>query len=482
MNHKSIVDKFGQTKMRKSFLLLFLILYATSAYSQLNFIPLQVDHALFRGSEGNVYLEAYVAFFQKSLTYAPVDGKYQARYIAIMEVMKGDSTIARDIKERTSTVDSLAEITATHQFVNTFAFEIAPGTYRAKLLVRDAKSKKFGQFVFDFHAQSFPRDQLRLSDIQLAHNISSANVECEFDKNSYRVLPNPATIYNIKMPVLYYYLEVYNMDYHPEQVGEYQLSCRVNDLSGQTVREFPVKTRKKPGSSAVIVGGYNVVTLPGATYQLQVRVTDRETGQSATAQKMFRFVKPGKQPLAQQGVSALPGKPDISEYAAKSEDEMDLEFKQATYLETDTEKKVYYRLNVDGKRTFLAKFWKRHNPFPDRPAHLFKNDYFRRVEYANINFSTRQKRGWETDRGRVLLMYGTPDEVDRHYMDIDKKPYEIWYLHSLEGGVMFVFADLNGFGDFELVHSTYSRELNQPGWERLINRTRSGGFDFQNGP
>ena len=464
------------------FFFLFFSIYANTAYSQLHFIPLQVDHALFRGTDGNVYLETYLAFFQQSLTYRQVNEKYQAHYIAIMEVKKGDSTIARDIKERTSTVDSLAEITATHQFVNTFAFELAPGDYRAKLVVRDARSKKFGQFVFNFQTQSFPEEQLSVSDIQLANKISRSEAECEFDKNSYRVLPNPATTYTINMPVLYYYLEVYNLRFDPAQAGAYQVSFRVNDLAGQTIREFPVKTKKKPGSSAVVAGGYNIVTLPAGTYQLLVQITDRETGQSVTAQKMFRLVKPGKRPLAQQNVSDRTNQPDISEYAAKTEEEMDLEFKRAIYLETDAEKKVYHSLNADGKRIFLTKFWKRHNPFPDRPAHFFKQDYFQRVAYANINFSTRQKKGWETDRGRVLLTYGVPDEVDRHYMDIDKKPYEIWYIHGLEGGVMFVFADLNGFGDFELLHSTYSHELNQPGWERLVNRTRSGGFDFQNEP
>ena len=66
-------------------------------------------------------------------------------------------------------------------------------------------------------------------------------------------------------------------------------------------------------------------------------------------------------------------------------------------------------------------------------------------------------------------------------MAIDMKPHEIWHYHELEGGSLFVFADLTGFGDFDLLHSTYSRELYQPDWERLVRKTQ-GGVNFESGP
>jgi hypothetical protein len=92
------------------------------------------------------------------------------------------------------------------------------------------------------------------------------------------------------------------------------------------------------------------------------------------------------------------------------------------------------------------------------------------------------KEGWSTDRGRILLTYGKPNEIDRYYMEIDKKPHEIWHYHELEGGSIFVFADITGFGEFDLIHSTYSRELSQPGWQRLVQKaqTSSGFDDFNN--
>ena len=131
-------------------------------------------------------------------------------------------------------------------------------------------------------------------------------------------------------------------------------------------------------------------------------------------------------------------------------------------------------MNVDGKREFLANFWKRRDSTPETEVNEVKRDYFQRVDYANQVFSGSWNEGWRTDRGRVILLYGMPDEVDRNYMEIDKKPYEVWHYYNLEGGVIFIFADLSGFGNYELLHSTYSRELSNPNWENMISKTRQG--------
>ena len=72
------------------------------------------------------------------------------------------------------------------------------------------------------------------------------------------------------------------------------------------------------------------------------------------------------------------------------------------------------------------------------------------------------------------MTYGRPSDIERNYMTINTKPYEIWEYHELEGGVIFVFADLRGFGEYELVHSTYSRELHQENWENIIQRAETG--------
>jgi len=78
------------------------------------------------------------------------------------------------------------------------------------------------------------------------------------------------------------------------------------------------------------------------------------------------------------------------------------------------------------------------------------------------------REGWEIDRGRVYILHGEPDEIERMPSSEDRKPYEIWHFYQIENGVQFIFVDRSGFGDYLLVHSTKRGELQDPTWERYL--------------
>lgn len=94
-----------------------------------------------------------------------------------------------------------------------------------------------------------------------------------------------------------------------------------------------------------------------------------------------------------------------------------------------------------------AAFWKERDPSPDTPENEFKDQFFARVRYANDHFGVLEP-GWRSDRGRIYIQYGTPDEVERHEQNIDGPPYEIWLYHAKNR--RFVFVDYDGFGRYEL--------------------------------
>ena len=98
------------------------------------------------------------------------------------------------------------------------------------------------------------------------------------------------------------------------------------------------------------------------------------------------------------------------------------------------------------------------------------------MEYANQAFRGTFREGWRTDRGRVMLVYGKPDEVERFPFSSDNKAYEVWHYFSLQGGIDFIFVDRRDMGDYELVHSTARGELYDPDWVRWIDP--SGGSSY----
>jgi GWxTD domain-containing protein len=85
-----------------------------------------------------------------------------------------------------------------------------------------------------------------------------------------------------------------------------------------------------------------------------------------------------------------------------------------TYIITDEERKAFKRLSTnDEKEEFIEQFWLRRDPTPDTEENEYKEEHYRRIAYANDNYPSGIP-GWKTDRGRMYIMYGPPDEIDDH--------------------------------------------------------------------
>src|SRR5271170_5535811 len=84
------------------------------------------------------------------------------------------------------------------------------------------------------------------------------------------------------------------------------------------------------------------------------------------------------------------------------------------YIITDEERKAFKRLSTDDEReTFIEDFWLRRDPTPDTEENEYKEEHYRRIAYANERFASGIP-GWKTDRGRIYIVYGPPDEIDDH--------------------------------------------------------------------
>ena len=81
-----------------------------------------------------------------------------------------------------------------------------------------------------------------------------------------------------------------------------------------------------------------------------------------------------------------------------------------TYIITDEERSAFLRLQTDEEREqFIESFWLRRDPTPDTLENEFEEEHYRRIAYANEHFASGIP-GWKTDRGRIYITYGPPDE------------------------------------------------------------------------
>ena len=160
------------------------------------------------------------------------------------------------------------------------------------------------------------------------------------------------------------------------------------------------------------------------------------------------------------------------EIARLSSEELEEEFQTAKYISQSEDVKAFDKLTTkEGRQKFLQNFWTKIEQDNIGDLHLTRSIYLQRVLTANHRYKTYTKEGWRTDQGRILILYGESDEIERFTNSTDSKPYEIWNYHQIEGGVQFVFIDLIGFNEYILVHSTKRGEIQDASWEQLLNRS-----------
>lgn len=120
-----------------------------------------------------------------------------------------------------------------------------------------------------------------------------------------------------------------------------------------------------------------------------------------------------------------------------------------TYLATAQWISKFKEANPDERKRLWEEFWRGRDPNPTTPKNEFYEEHVRRFQYANQTFSTSLTPGWRSDRGRIYILNGEPDEVEQYSGDVSRNPVEVWYYYSK--GKRFIFVDETGFGDYVLV-------------------------------
>ena len=136
------------------------------------------------------------------------------------------------------------------------------------------------------------------------------------------------------------------------------------------------------------------------------------------------------------------------------------------YIITGDEKKAFFGLATDEEReNFIETFWFRRDPTPDSIENEYREEHYRRIAYSNERYQSGWP-GWKTDRGRIYITHGPPDEIESHpsggmyqrpYEEgggtTSTYPFEIWRYRWIEGvgqDVLIEFVDPTMTGEYRM--------------------------------
>ncbi len=467
--------KSGQTnfmKKQKLFLILVLFLHIVqikTGYCQEQ-LKFDLDYAQFRTSSDFIYLEVYYSVIREQLKFVPYENRYRGDFNIEIKIFLQDSLIFREDLDNVTYADSLSHITSSQLLTNLSSIVIKEDHYKIVVKIRDLHSELFGTLETALEISPFSKTSLAISDIQLASRIMPSETEDKFTKNQYQVIPNSRGVYGSGAPILYFYAEVYNL-FSGGEKNQYRSKYSVVDDNGDEVRVFQDKIKDKPGSSSVEVSGFNIISLLSGPYFLRVAIEDLDSKEKVSALKKFFVYRPGDfvrdktYSGSRFSFEIATNSAEYQSYDLLDENALKTEFNGAAYLATDEEKKVFPNLDLTGKRNFLKRFWFNRDADRATVKNEFRKNYLKRIRYVNEGFGSG-KNGWKKDRGRVYLIYGEYDEIERFPSSSENKEYEIWNYYKIQGGVIFIFVDIRGFGNYTLVHSTARYELHDYEWQR----------------
>ena len=132
------------------------------------------------------------------------------------------------------------------------------------------------------------------------------------------------------------------------------------------------------------------------------------------------------------------------------------------YLISPTEKAIFTALGTTEERDrFILQFWQ-------RVGLDVKEEHYKRISTANKRFGWRGRgaavAGWKSDRGKMYILYGPPDEIDSHKVGVGATarsgPFEIWrysHINRVGDNVELMFSDPNGDGEYRLASTPPER-------------------------
>jgi GWxTD domain-containing protein len=349
---------------------------------------------------------------------------------------------------------------------------VLPGRYRIVVTVRDSVSQRSATTeteVVGFASTPPVSDLLLASDMRVVSPSDTATYPGEIGRGNVRFITSPDLTLDGLRPNLAFLLEAYTS---AEASATTRLEIR-NRAGTETVYRLSPFEQTIPAGGGVIRGHFSLEGIPEGEYQVVATV---DIGGTATERTGVFSVGSLDAAMARNiaGRNALRGI-DEAYFGSLSEEDLDAAAEVLEVIAKPSDLTVYKAsgdgaLTVSAKRQFLTQFWADRDLDKATPANETRMAFYDAIEYANVTYgeSGRSARpGWKTDRGRVFVKYGRPDDRTA-FAPANRAPgFEIW--RYTQGRVRFyIFADPNNFGNYRLVKTNDIQESSAANWCEIL--------------
>ncbi len=423
---------------------------------------LNLDYSRFLYDEKAGYLEIYYGFHPQHISFNYTDNKFQGGVILSTKIIdkKTQKFVVNDHSLLQIAEEDTGALWYQYPFINKYNYVLPNGDYILEVTAADSLgSSRIDSIKLELKIEPFGT-KLTISDIELCKNIiSSDKKDDQFFKNSLEVVPYPSLIFgSVTIPAMFYYAEIYNL----EANLDYTIKTEIVNSKGSVIRQKST-LKKFPSANSIDVGTLPTTSYSSGTYFFRFTILDDKEEVLTKVDKLFYIYNPHIEMALQESMAL-----ERESFKKMTDEELDKEFNYAGYIATELEDKVFEGLELSqAKSDFLYEFWLKASKGRGEYPPIKRFEYLERARAADEKFKIFGKKGWQSDQGRVFMIFSEPDEIDRVPSDAGTKPHEIWRYFSIERGVEFIFIEM-GYGVYRLVHSTKRGELQDINWQQYL--------------
>lgn len=447
------------------------------------------NHKIFYIPNEGPVVETYLDFHGKSVVMTlNANGFVNGLVETTILFRQGDQIVTYDKKVLTTPEMMPEEVV---DFLDVQRFRVPPGSYTIELQMRDLNDPSGTQQNFETDiVVPEPLKGPFFSDIELISAYKKTGEPTIFSKSGYDLLPMVSDDHaGGRVNELLIYSELYNTN----QLGEGAMFLLTHYVAhgetGDVMPDTQTYERKKAGMVVPSLSKLDITDLETGDYDIVVEARTRDNEVITRQTHRISRNHPGKaidlasidQDYVQKSWAALyDNKPQLYEYIQATRPISD--GTERYQLETLFEN--FYEVELPALQQYFLAFWQKRNQ-ADSEGEWLK--YKEKVDFVEQEFGTRNKRGYETDRGRVYLQYGPPIDIVDRANEPSSYPYQIWRYYKADrwNNVRFVFFDpqLTGM-DYDLLHcERIPGEIRNPQWRLLLEQrnTPMNNVDRQSG-
>ena len=445
------------------------------------------NHASFNTPQNNPYLETYLTISGKSLFAKPQDQFYQNSANILITITHNGDTIKTQRYNLLS--PTFTNSTQAPVFLDVQRFALPSGNYELTMELRDNFDPANKSLTIKDQIQyQFKSDSLQFSDLEVLESYQKSTSTNALSKSGFNMVPYTVNYYPESTNELCFYLEAYNSDKilgaNKNFVYAYSIELATDNHKISNYGAF-----KKQSTAAInpLLAKIDISKLGTGDYYLVVDLID-ETN-TRRLQKKFFFQRLNRK-MDVMYLQQVAEKESVASYFGNCNNadtlKMFVECLWPIADGVDKERIINQSVkkNPEMMKKFVIDFWERRAADTANPLRMWAR-YYQSVQQVMVLFKCGKQPGYYSDRGRVYLQYGAPNQRSQQNNEQNTFPYEIWQYYRTTDATngqffsnrKFVFVNKK-IGDdcFDLVHSDMRGEINNPRWQFEITRRNNNGL------